>query len=48
MDVEQRTIDVHIRRIRKALMIDSNESKNIIRTVRGSGYALVTSKFGFH
>jgi len=48
IDVEQRTIDVYIRRIRKALMIDSNESKNIIRTVRGSGYALVTSKFGFH
>jgi len=48
IDIEQRTIDVHIRRIRKALMINSNEFKNIIRTVRGSGYALGTNKFGFH
>lgn len=41
--VEERTIDVHLSRLRKAL---SNTSKNktapseIVRTVRGSGYAL--------
>ncbi|MEL0113881.1 MAG: winged helix-turn-helix domain-containing protein, partial [Rickettsiales bacterium] len=36
--VESRTIDVHIRRLRKALNIGA--SKDIIRTVRGSGYAI--------
>ena len=36
--VESRTVDVHIRRLRKALNIDA--SKDIIRTVRGSGYAI--------
>ncbi|MGB7406400.1 MAG: phosphate regulon transcriptional regulator PhoB [Pacificimonas sp.] len=36
--VEQRTVDVHIRRLRKALNIA--ETKDIIRTVRSAGYAL--------
>ena len=36
--VESRTVDVHIRRLRKALNISG--SKDIIRSVRGSGYAL--------
>ncbi len=36
--VEQRTVDVHIRRLRKALNGD-NEA-DIIRTVRSAGYAL--------
>ncbi|WP_321389628.1 phosphate regulon transcriptional regulator PhoB [Emcibacter sp.] len=36
--VESRTVDVHIRRLRKALNID--QSPNIIRTVRSAGYAL--------
>ncbi|MDG1995812.1 MAG: phosphate regulon transcriptional regulator PhoB [Emcibacteraceae bacterium] len=36
--VEARTVDVHIRRLRKALNI--NEMPNIIRTVRSSGYSL--------
>ncbi|MAU41791.1 MAG: phosphate regulon transcriptional regulatory protein PhoB [Kordiimonas sp.] len=36
--VEARTVDVHIRRLRKAL--DTGSSKNIIRTVRSAGYAL--------
>lgn len=36
--VESRTVDVHIRRLRKALNI--NGFKDIIRTVRGSGYAI--------
>jgi two-component system phosphate regulon response regulator PhoB len=36
--VESRTVDVHIRRLRKALNIGA--SKDIIRTVRGSGYAI--------
>jgi two-component system phosphate regulon response regulator PhoB len=34
--VEERTVDVHIRRLRKALAIDNHES--LIQTVRGTGY----------
>ncbi len=37
--VEPRTVDVHIRRLREALdVVDGG--KNLIRTVRGAGYAL--------
>lgn len=36
--VEVRTVDVHIRRLRKALNIDG--ARDIIRTVRAAGYAL--------
>lgn len=36
--VELRTVDVHIRRLRKALNDDGDA--DVIRTVRGSGYAL--------
>ena len=36
--VEERTVDVHIRRLRKAL--NENDGKNLIRTVRGGGYSL--------
>jgi len=36
--VEMRTVDVHIRRLRKALNI--NDLPNMIRTVRSAGYAL--------
>ena len=36
--IESRTVAVHIRRLRKALNISS--SQDIIRTVRGGGYAL--------
>ena len=42
--VESRTVDVHIRRLRKALNISG--SKDIIRTVRGSGYTLDESSYG--
>jgi two-component system phosphate regulon response regulator PhoB len=37
--VEPRTVDVHIRRLREALEVDKG-AKNLIRTVRGAGYAL--------
>ena len=37
--VEPRTVDVHIRRLREALDV-VNGGLNLIRTVRGSGYAL--------
>jgi len=37
-DVETRTVDVHVGRLRKALEIDG--MPNPIRTVRGAGYAL--------
>ena len=36
--VEPRTVDVHIRRLRKALNAD--EESDLIRTVRSAGYAL--------
>ncbi len=36
--VEPRTVDVHIRRLRKAL--NEHGGKDLIRTVRGAGYAL--------
>jgi two-component system phosphate regulon response regulator PhoB len=37
--VELRTVDVHIRRLRKALSIDDT-APDLIRTVRSAGYAL--------
>ena len=40
--VEERTVDVHIRRLRKAL--NENDRPNIIRTVRGAGYSLDETK----
>ncbi|MEQ8349213.1 MAG: phosphate regulon transcriptional regulator PhoB [Sneathiellaceae bacterium] len=39
--VEQRTVDVHIRRLRKAL--NGRDEKDLIRTVRSAGYALETA-----
>ena len=36
--VELRTVDVHIRRLREALQ--SGGGPDLIRTVRGTGYAL--------
>ena len=38
VNVEPRTVDVHIRRLRKNINI--NGSKDLIRTVRSSGYSL--------
>ncbi|HEX8302999.1 phosphate regulon transcriptional regulator PhoB [Sphingomonas sp.] len=37
-DIESRTVDVHIRRLRKA--INKDNKPDIIRTVRSAGYAL--------
>jgi len=37
-DIEPRTVDVHIRRLRKAINVD--EAPDVIRTVRSAGYAL--------
>jgi two-component system, OmpR family, phosphate regulon response regulator PhoB len=41
-DIEIRTVDVHIRRLRKALNEDKSgpEKRDIIRTVRSAGYSL--------
>ena len=36
--VEDRTVDVHVKRLRQAL--NANGEKDIIRTVRSAGYAL--------
>ena len=41
--VEERTVDVHMSRLRKAInkpLKDGGQVANLIRTVRGSGYAL--------
>jgi len=38
INVENRTVDVHIRRLRKAINID--KKSDLIRTVRSSGYSL--------
>ena len=40
--LETRTVDVHIRRLRQALNLDG--APDIIRTVRGFGYALDVDK----
>ena len=37
-DIEPRTVDVHIRRLRKAINIA--DAPDVIRTVRSAGYAL--------
>jgi two-component system phosphate regulon response regulator PhoB len=39
INVESRTIDVHIRRLRQS--INLKDKKELIRTVRSSGYSLV-------
>jgi len=36
--VEERTVDVHIRRLRKALATDAQDYGMLIQTVRGTGY----------
>ena len=38
--VEERTVDVHIRRLRKAMSIDGHE--DLVQTVRGTGYRFST------
>ena len=42
--VEDRTVDVHIRRLRKAL--NEGGGNDVIRTVRGEGYAIDSDKGG--
>jgi two-component system phosphate regulon response regulator PhoB len=39
VNVESRTIDVHIRRLRQSVNLDGK--KELIRTVRSSGYSLI-------
>ena len=36
--VEERTVDVHIRRLRKALQQPQGDYSELIQTVRGTGY----------
>ena len=40
-DIELRTVDVHIRRLRKAIEVDG--AKDPVRTVRSAGYSLETA-----
>ena len=42
--VEERTVDVHMSRLRKALKTASDENLDLIRTVRDGGYGLLTNK----
>ena len=42
--VEERTVDVHMSRLRKALKTASEENLDPIRTVRDGGYGLFTNK----
>jgi two-component system phosphate regulon response regulator PhoB len=42
--VEERTVDVHMSRLRKALRTSSKENIDPIRTVRDGGYGLFTNK----
>ena len=42
--VEERTVDVHMSRLRKALKTASDENLDPIRTVRDGGYGLFTNK----
>ena len=42
--VEERTVDVHMSRLRKALKTASDENLDPIRTVRDGGYGLFTKK----
>ena len=39
--IEERTVDVHIRRLRMAL---GDEGEDLIKTVRGSGYKLSAAR----
>ncbi len=41
--VEERTVDVHIRRLRKALQADVADYGSLIQTVRGTGYRFSTT-----
>jgi len=38
VEIEPRTVDVHIRRLRKAIGVGG--TRELIRTVHGSGYSL--------
>ena len=40
-DIDERTVDVHIRRLRKAIVADGEVDP--IRTVRAAGYAMDVS-----
>ena len=39
-DIDSRTVDVHVRRLRKALNRDGDDDSDPIRTVRSAGYSL--------
>jgi two-component system phosphate regulon response regulator PhoB len=44
--VEERTVDVHIRRLRKALQAPERDYSHLIQTVRGTGYRFSTQGAG--
>ena len=45
MYVEERTVDVHIRRLRKALQTDEVDYSDLVQTVRGTGYRFSATVF---
>jgi two-component system response regulator RegX3 len=44
-DIETRTVDIHIAKLRRKIEIDAKEPRNLI-TVRGAGYRLMTGIAG--
>ena len=42
--IEDRTVDVHLSRLRKALRAAHEGQPDILRTVRGAGYAINITK----
>jgi DNA-binding response OmpR family regulator len=42
VDIETRTVDIHVAKLRRKIEIDPKEPRNLV-TVRGAGYRLVTS-----
>ena len=42
--IEDRTVDVHLSRLRKALRAAHGDQPDILRTVRGAGYAINITK----
>jgi DNA-binding response OmpR family regulator len=42
-DIETRTVDIHIAKLRRKIEVDAKEPRNLI-TVRGAGYRLMTTR----
>ena len=45
MDIETRTVDIHIAKLRRKIEVDPAKPKYLV-TVRGAGYRLLTERYG--